>query len=84
MKITPEHIGTCIAWTVRSGGTVVVRLASAGRDGVSYTCTDGFREYQPTSFALSLDDITARWRPATPDETAEFERLYQPAPENWD
>ncbi|GAA2470962.1 hypothetical protein ACFPFX_32820 [Streptomyces mauvecolor] len=84
MKITPEHIGTCVAWNVRSGGTVIVRLASANQDGVSYTCTDGFRGYQPTSFALSLDDITARWRPATAEETAEFERHYRPAPENWD
>ncbi|MEV6048704.1 hypothetical protein [Streptomyces xanthochromogenes] len=83
MKITAQHVGTYVAWTTWSGQSVV-RLASVSGDGVSHTCTDGFREYQPTSFAISLDDITARWRPATADETAEFERLYQPAPENWD
>ncbi|MCT9093455.1 hypothetical protein N4G70_31985 [Streptomyces sp. ASQP_92] len=84
MKVTAQHVGTCVAWNIRSGATVIVRLTGFGPDGVSYTCTDGFREYQPTSFAISLDDITGRWRPATAEETAEFERLYRPAPENWD
>ncbi|MFD7015204.1 hypothetical protein [Streptomyces sp. NPDC059928] len=84
MKITPEHTGSCGSWSIPYTGTVTVRLAHADQHGVSYTSADGYRKYQPTSFALSLDDITAHWRPATPEETAEFERLYRPAPENWD
>lgn len=83
MKITPAHVGTCVSWPVPRG-TVTVRITSVGRDHVSYVCTDGYHEPNFTSLFLSLDDITDGWRPATPEETADFARRYRPAPENWD
>ena len=83
MKLTRGHAGTCVSWTIPPHTTVTVRITSVTSDGVGTVGTDGVRELQPTSWAIDLDDISARWRPATPDETAEFNRLYRPAPANW-
>lgn len=84
MKLTRQHVGTCVSWTVPSHDTVTVRIASVGDYGVGTVSTDGFHDLHPTSWAIDLDDIAAGWRPATPDETATFNARYRPAPENWD
>ncbi|MFD9791324.1 hypothetical protein ACFWXK_10265 [Streptomyces sp. NPDC059070] len=84
MKIRTEHVGTLVSWPISGGDTTTVRIASSGPDCIAYVCTDGYREAAFSSFALS-DDITKRWRPATPGEQAEYARLYQgPRPNNWD
>ena len=83
MKISAGHIGTCVSWTIAGGDTTTVRITGVDRDGISYVCTDGYHEMASTSFAHNLDDLSARWRPATPEETAHFERLYRPGPDQW-
>ncbi|MFF3931363.1 hypothetical protein [Streptomyces hirsutus] len=45
--------------------------------------SDGYSEGWYESMFASLDNITAKWRPATEEETADFARLYRPAPQNW-
>ncbi len=32
---------------------------------------------------MSLADATKDWTPATPEQIARHERLYRPAPQNW-
>jgi hypothetical protein len=61
--------------TNKSGG-VVARCAGADSDGLRWTSTDGYTEFQPTSIWRSLDAILDGWRPATDAEAASFSRLY--------
>ncbi|MGJ3559649.1 hypothetical protein ACR6C2_16895 [Streptomyces sp. INA 01156] len=86
MNVTFEHVGTCIAYG-QSPDAAVVRITSVNRMGynpsICVESWDGHGDIWISSMFASLDDITADWRPATDEETAKFERLYQPAPQNW-
>lgn len=84
MKITTAHLGSHVSWTIPPRSTATVRVTSVTSDGISTLSTDGYGEYHPVSWAVSLEDIAARWRPATDEEAAGFELTYRPAPQNWE
>lgn len=83
MKVRPEHSGTCVV--TRSGS--VVRLLGVYPDAlnpsISYESSDGHSEIITSDMWRSLDDQTEDWRPATEEETADFQRRFTPPPQNW-
>ncbi|MFE4512578.1 hypothetical protein ACFRMQ_00050 [Kitasatospora sp. NPDC056783] len=76
--------GDLVAWDIGHGGTVVVRITSAVPGRITYESSDGCVEAAESTFAYTLDWACRRWRDATAEETAEFERRYRPAPHNWE
>jgi hypothetical protein len=60
-----------------------VRITYVSQSHASYLCSDGVMEGTDAGLYSTLDDRTAKWRPATPEEAAEFKQRYRPAPDNW-
>jgi hypothetical protein len=87
MKITKDHVGTCIAYGP-SPDAAVVRITSVVRTGynpmISVESSDGYGTPWISSMFADLDKITENWRPATEEETARFLARYRPAPQNWE
>jgi hypothetical protein len=56
---------------------ITSRCGGVYSDGISLTATDGFSQRYFTSMYTSLEDILAEYRPATAEESARYERIYQ-------
>lgn len=86
MKITSEHVGTCVAYGP-TPDCPVVRITSVSlsgmNPGIGVESSDGYSEGWYPSMWRSIDQITEDWRPATTEETTAFEQRYRPAPDNW-
>lgn len=85
MKITEEHINTCVAYGP-SSDSAVVRVTSVGYNYGDYVCVesrDGHGEMLSGSMFHSIEQITEHWRPATEEETNLFLLRYTPPPQNW-
>lgn len=86
MKITKEHIGTCVAYGPPSDA-VVDRITGVGDDHGGYVCIearDGYSDMLTGSMFRTIEQITQHWRPATEEETNLFLLRYTPPPQNWD
>jgi hypothetical protein len=59
-------------------------LTGVNRFYITYEARDGYRATVDDTIGMSLADKIKDWQPATPEQIARFERLYQPAPSNWD
>lgn len=86
MHLTAEDSGRIVAWGPPDN-PCIVRVLSVYRTGynpsISYESWDGHSEILIEDMWSTLDDYSKNWRPATEEETAEFLRLYTPAPQNW-
>jgi hypothetical protein len=86
MRITNDHVGTCVAYGP-SPDAPVVRITSVSRGGynpmIGVESSDGYSQPWISSMFADLDQITEDWRPATEEETARFTARYRPAPQNW-
>lgn len=86
MKITKDHVGTCVAYGP-SSDAAVIRVTAAGDDHggyVSIESWDGYGEMLTGSMYHTIDEITEHWRPATEEETNVFLLRFRPPPQNWD
>ncbi|MFC7791368.1 hypothetical protein [Streptomyces cinereoruber] len=82
---TPERpawkAGDYITWP---GNPDCYQLVHVGRFDITYEARDGVRqEVRETAFR-TLAQNTVDWQHATPEQIARHQRLYRPAPNNWD
>ncbi|MFB8236112.1 hypothetical protein ACFC58_06130 [Kitasatospora purpeofusca] len=77
--------GDYVSWDGRDGASTVRITGVSTRYGrfIDWESTDGYEETEDDTVFMSLEAKTARWRRATDEERARFNRLYRPAPQNW-
>ncbi|MGA5497741.1 hypothetical protein ACPCSP_25595 [Streptomyces cinereoruber] len=75
------QVGDYITWP---GNPDCYRLVHVGRFAITYEARDGVRQEAEETALRTLAQDTADWRPATPEQIARHQRLYRPAPSNWE
>ncbi|WP_030277184.1 hypothetical protein [Streptomyces sp. NRRL B-24484] len=79
-------VGDYVSWDLRDGAATVRITGISTQYGrfFTYESWDGHREGVDDSVFMSLEEKVANWRRATDEERERFDRLYRPAPQNWD
>jgi hypothetical protein len=75
--------GQYVSWDGRDGATTV-EVMVVDRFHITYRHTDDYWDGVEATVFSTLAERTARWRPATAEETANFKARFRPAPQNWD
>lgn len=83
MPIPPPafKIGDYVTWHTDSDDCY--RITSVDAHHITYQCWDDVLESVDADMWRSLEEKTRHWRLATPEQIARFERLFRPAPQNW-
>ncbi len=78
-------VGDYVSWGPNGRATTVRITGTGSRYGrsFSYESWDGYLNGVDDSIFMSLERKVANWRRATEEERETFDRLYRPAPQNW-
>jgi hypothetical protein len=80
----PEYTeGQYVSWD-GPYGAITVEVMVVNKSRITYRHADDYWDAVESTVFSTLAEKTARWRPATAEETASFKARFRPAPQNWD